>query len=46
MLIKRGIAPEEVKKASRSRKGYWSSELATRPGAKRTELCPATVWSL
>lgn len=23
MLIKRGIAPEKVKKASRSRKGYW-----------------------
>ncbi|MEM1221587.1 MAG: hypothetical protein AAGH40_02400 [Verrucomicrobiota bacterium] len=23
MLIKLGIAPKEVKKASRSRKGYW-----------------------
>jgi hypothetical protein len=23
MLIRLGVAPEEVKKASRSRKGYW-----------------------
>jgi len=45
MLIKLGVPPEEVKKASRSRKGYWSSELATRPGAKRTGPCPKTAWS-